>query len=434
VKLSSTGAIEWDAAFGGSGDDYLFDIAQGPDQSYFLGGYSDSPASEDKSQLSTQLDAWIVKIVLSGVKIWEKTISKSDGAILNQIIPYADGGMIISGRSWTRGVSEDEESGSSSDWDGWIAKLDAQGNVEYDKTLGGYNYDAINYVEVQPGGDILVAANSESDTGKDKTENSKEDIDSDQQLDFWLIKLSSTFEKIWDKTIGGEGNDNLFYASEYAVGKYTLIGSSTSGLYYAPGDRTVDRKGERDLWIVNAIEIPLPVTLASFTAQKENTTALLAWSTTSETHSDRFEVQHSLDGKAWNLIATVKSNGDVNKPANYMLVDNKPALGANNLYRLKMIDADGTFTYSKIESLHFDGDATLNIFPNPAFETLNINLADWHKVKTVELLNSRSNMVYHSGEKPVQSISIKDLSAGIYFVRIELVDGSSTVRKVLIRK
>jgi len=61
-------------------------------------------------------------------------------------------------------------------------------------------------------------------------------------------------------------------------------------------------------------------------------------------------------------------------------------------------------------------------------------MADWHKVKSVELLNSRSDVVYYSGEKPVQSVNVKELPIGIYFLRIGLVDGSSSARKVLVGK
>jgi len=61
-------------------------------------------------------------------------------------------------------------------------------------------------------------------------------------------------------------------------------------------------------------------------------------------------------------------------------------------------------------------------------------MADWHKVKTVELLSSRSDVVYHSGERPVQSVNVEELPVGIYFLRIGLVDGSASVRKVLVGK
>jgi hypothetical protein len=76
----------------------------------------------------------------------------------------------------------------------------------------------------------------------------------------------------------------------------------------------------------------------------------------------------------------------------------------------------------------------VNIFPNPASEILNIEVVDWHKVKSVELLNSRSNVVYHSGVNPVQSVDVKELPTGIYLVRIGMVDGSAFVRKVLVGK
>jgi hypothetical protein len=105
----------------------------------------------------------------------------------------------------------------------------------------------------------------------------------------------------------------------------------------------------------------------------------------------------------------------------------------------QLVIVPGTVTNSNIregvkEIMAEKEGVEVNIFPNPAVETLNINLADWHKVKSVELLNNRSDVIYHSGEKPVQNVNIKEFSTGIYFVRIGLFDGSSLVRKVLVGK
>lgn len=87
------------------------------------------------------------------------------------------------------------------------------------------------------------------------------------------------------------------------------------------------------------VTAPLPVTLTSFTATKENNTALLKWATTQETNSDRFEIERSLGGKEWGKIGTVLSTGESNALRNYSYTDNAPLAG-ENLYRLKMIDKD----------------------------------------------------------------------------------------------
>lgn len=72
----------------------------------------------------------------------------------------------------------------------------------------------------------------------------------------------------------------------------------------------------------------------------------------------------------------------------------------------------------------------VNIFPNPASEVLNIELADWANVKSVEIFNSQSNLVYNSG--PKSNIDIQNLISGIYIVKISMCDGSSVTRRLVV--
>ncbi|WP_146202213.1 hypothetical protein [Dyadobacter jejuensis] len=108
--------------------------------------------------------------------------------------------------------------------------------------------------------------------------------------------------------------------------------------------------------------VPLPVTLISFTATKvsggaERSTALLIWQTSSEVNSDRFDIERSQDGKKWSSIGNVAAGGDKSSNTNYSFIDKTPTYDrtrpGENLYRLKMIDKDGTFAYSRIQSLDF---------------------------------------------------------------------------------
>jgi hypothetical protein len=118
---------------------------------------------------------------------------------------------------------------------------------------------------------------------------------------------------------------------------------------------------------------------------------------------------------------------------NTRLIFNSKENGANAPQLIVQTAAVTTSnTREGVEEIIAQAEEEITIFPNPAIETLNINMADWHKVKTVELLNGRSDVVYHSGNKPVQSVNIRELPTGIYFVRIGMVDGSASVRKVLV--
>ncbi|KAA6438601.1 T9SS type A sorting domain-containing protein [Dyadobacter flavalbus] len=494
IKLSASGAVEWDKTIGGPDIDLLTSVKPTKDGGYILAGSSESEIGNNKTKAPLDkgyTDHWIVKLSASrtvqwdvvlgrrqdgmhyrnegaiveltsdggyliggsqgpnplyeyvedfylarlsqnGAVQWEKTIAGAGDNILKSIQQLNDGSFLLGGEAITTTLDDQGEYICASCQDFWIVRIDAQGNKLWDKTIGsgydaqGYNLNFLTSAVKTSDGGYLLGGSSRSSAGRDKSEPSR-----GGRRDVWVVKLDSNRTKVWDRTIGGSQTDRLQSLAPTKDGGVILASFSDSPV---SGEKSENSRGYEDYWIVKLAPEPLPVTLTSFTAQKENTTALLTWSTSSETRNDRFEVQRSFNGKTWDLIATVKSNGDVNKPANYMLVDNKPVHGVDNLYRLKMIDIDGSFTYSKIQSLHFDSDVALNIFPNPASDVLNIEMADWHKVKTVELLNSRSDIVYISGKKPVQSVFVKDFSTGIYFVRVTLADGSSSVKKVLIGK
>ncbi len=109
----------------------------------------------------------------------------------------------------------------------------------------------------------------------------------------------------------------------------------------------------------------LPVTLAAFEAVKEGPAASLNWSTTEETQSSHFEVQHSIDTRIWSAVGEVSSHGTSSVLKHYTFTHvMKP--GRVNYYRLKMVDLDGSYTHSGIASLLDEGAVTaMTVYPNP---------------------------------------------------------------------
>lgn len=101
-------------------------------------------------------------------------------------------------------------------------------------------------------------------------------------------------------------------------------------------------------------------------------------------------------------------------------------MDGENLYRLKMIDRDGSFSFSRIQSVYFD--TQISLYPNPVKDLLKINGAASGKV---QLINNAGKVVFSSGNIPTEGIDMVNLSAGVYLVRITHKDGSSTVRKVV---
>jgi len=176
----------------------------------------------------------------------------------------------------------------------------------------------------------------------------------------------------------------------------------------------------------------LPVTLLEFKASLENTIVNLNWSTTEETNSDRFDIERSKDGDQWQTIGTVESFGNGIDKRNYNYDDKDPAYGSN-YYRLKMVDKDLTFAYSRIRQVKFEGFA-INVYPNPVAEILKVDAGSWENVTNIQLINSEGNAVYNSGIFPLPNIDVRNLKSGIHVVKVLKTDGSAWTHKVLISK
>ncbi len=181
---------------------------------------------------------------------------------------------------------------------------------------------------------------------------------------------------------------------------------------------------------VNGPPAPSPVSLISFNAQKEAQTAVLSWSTAEEINSDRFEVEHSLNGKNWQMIGSVAAKGNSKNTQWYSFTDNDPANGSN-LYRLRMIDKDGTFDITRAKSLEFDITIETAMYPNPVAERLLLKTGDLSQIRRVELYNASGKSVLEAETVTASGIDVKGLPTGFYVVKVTRTNGSTDTFKVL---
>ncbi|GLU53493.1 hypothetical protein Dfri01_29540 [Dyadobacter frigoris] len=190
---------------------------------------------------------------------------------------------------------------------------------------------------------------------------------------------------------------------------------------------------------IGSIATPLPVTLVNFTAQKktagsETASSLLYWTTSAETNSDRFDIERSTTGKNWNNIGNVAANGESDRQVNYSFTDDKP-LSGENLYRLRMVDKDGTFAFSRIQSITFDGtNSGLSVYPNPSADKLFIR--DYSSVTNIVVSNLNGTTVYKSASFASGNgfIDLTSLSQGMYIVKISRVNGTFSTHKIVVGK
>ncbi|MHA4739401.1 DUF6923 family protein [Dyadobacter sp. MSC1_007] len=173
----------------------------------------------------------------------------------------------------------------------------------------------------------------------------------------------------------------------------------------------------------------LPVTLATFSVAKEGATAQLQWTTTEEVNAQQFEIQRSGDAKTWIAIARKMAVGESKTVVKYDFTDANP-LGGSNYYRLKMIDKDGTFAYSRIQNVDFGASRIATAFPNPATERLRFK--NFEQIRQVTLHTMAGLKVAESQAVTVDGLDISKLTPGMYAVTVTLADGSKDVQKVVI--
>ena len=180
---------------------------------------------------------------------------------------------------------------------------------------------------------------------------------------------------------------------------------------------------------------PLPVTLVSFKAQKQENAVILDWQTTEETNSDHFEIQRGTDAKRWNSVGSVASKGEHHNLAAYSFTDHPyfaTPSSSNIYYRLKMIDKDGSYAYSRIAIVVFEGLTGIGIFPNPAKRELSI-VSD-AGIIFYRIVNTTGRVMAEKAVAETKRATFKlpDIPAGIYLLQLTQEDGTIHTQQLVI--
>ncbi|MEI6508743.1 MAG: T9SS type A sorting domain-containing protein, partial [Bacteroidota bacterium] len=179
----------------------------------------------------------------------------------------------------------------------------------------------------------------------------------------------------------------------------------------------------------------LPVKLLSFTGSKMNEDVLLNWKTSTEINNSGFEIERSIDGSHFEFVKFVRGAGNSSTVKNYNAIDEK-AFDLNNAsvlyYRLKQIDVDGKFEYSKIITVRKSDISVknnINVYPNPSNGLFNIGIVSATEGQATVIITdvkgqeiSSSIVQLSKGLTTSQSDVLKSVSNGIYFVKVIMND------------
>lgn len=219
---------------------------------------------------------------------------------------------------------------------------------------------------------------------------------------------------------GGIG-DGFVNASNNAVSNNIFLGSMGDGMANN-GNAAISNNifigGGGDGW--NAVLFPmgpLPVKLLRFTAEYAGDAHLVKWITTEEINTHRFEVQHSANGSDFVTAGNVLPAGSPSTGASYSFTVQHPWTG-NNFYRLKIVDLDGTVTYSSVVLLKNAGELKVVIYPNPAASLLYVRLPLVANVSTIPavIYDASGRIVLQPLLKTGadNGIAVEQLAAGVY--------------------
>ena len=160
----------------------------------------------------------------------------------------------------------------------------------------------------------------------------------------------------------------------------------------------------------------------------------LDWGTASEENNSHFVVQRSSENDVWEDLYEIAGAGNSVEVSQYTFTDNNPKIGAN-YYRIKQVDFDGQFEYSKV--IMFDqrtgGDLGLNFYPNPAQNDLMINWEGRSPNSSVQLLDMSGKVLEqkdYAGSNNAY-LSLNSYPNGIYFIRLETNTSVQTKKLVV---
>lgn len=176
----------------------------------------------------------------------------------------------------------------------------------------------------------------------------------------------------------------------------------------------------------------LPIQLNSFIGQLKNGNAILSWSTSSEINADKFEVERSSSNSTWSSIATVAAKGAANNT--YQAIDVNLAIG-KWLYRLKMIDKDGKFSYSQIVSLELGGKGLFVLgqnYPNPVKGSTQLSYQVNAEAKVIIELMTNDGRKIATLVNQQQSIGSYNMT--IDLAKYSLASGNYTYRMIAVDK
>ena len=240
IKFSATAQLEWSKTYGGSLDDRGHSLVQMPDGGFTLLGYSMS-SDIDASNNEGQHDNWVLRVDAQGNLMWEKSFGFLGHDHAYSIITTQDGGLLFNGFldvTSSGGLGSTSKGQRHGVGEFWVHKIDASGNILWRRYYGGTNNDR-SYAAVETEeGNFVIVGTTEST-----------DIDISAprgDYDVWVIKIAANGTLLWERSFGGseyEGSNAVWLDSKQVL---HVFGNTFST------DKDISSPlGSSDFWLIS---------------------------------------------------------------------------------------------------------------------------------------------------------------------------------------
>lgn len=238
VATAQVPSILWQQVHGGSGADIAQQVLATPDGGWIMVGITASTDGDVTGNHGGR-DGWLVKLNATGAITWQRAYGGTADDGLTSICPAGDGGYLLCGSSASANGDLTENNGQN---DAWLMKVTATGTIVWQVVLGGALNDGFSRVIPTADGNFLCVGSSHTNLGGDP-------IPHFGGFDGMVVKVSPTGTILWQRILGGNGDDEFFRVQATSDGGYIVGGQSTttsvSGVITEPANST-----STDVWVV----------------------------------------------------------------------------------------------------------------------------------------------------------------------------------------
>lgn len=243
VKLDTGGNIQWSKCYGGDHIEEGYSIVQTKDSGYVIVASTMSDSGDIQGWHGSH-DYWVVKINSIGSIEWQKCLGGSRSDIPQSIIQTFDDGYLVTGYVFSDDFDVTGHHGATNIYDSWVVKLDSNGNIQWEKSLGGSNEDyGDRIIQLSDSGYLAVSVACSIDG--DLLGNPP------SSCDIWIVKMDQAGNIQWQQCMGGSCDEEAFDIELTPDGGAIFTGATCSN----DGDVSGNH-GNYDVWVVKLGALP----------------------------------------------------------------------------------------------------------------------------------------------------------------------------------